>query len=207
MGLYLSPIWHTLLEQYRDSFGYMQNLYNGGVSEGIKAGRPWMLDNGVYSGKFTTESWIVELERWSDYVDTCLGVVVPDGVGDAELTLKRWKEFSGIPRSYGYRVCFVSQDGMITEDVPWDEFDALFVGGTDHHKLNGEGEALCRESLSRKKWLHIGRVNSAKRILRFWYADSFDGTKLSIEPSIRNQRRILHAARVAEQMKKGEMLL
>ena len=207
MGLYLSPVWHTLIPEYRDEFGYMQNLYNGGVSKAIKAHKPWMLDNGVYTGRFTPESWVVELERWADYKDTCIGIVIPDVVGNAIKTLERWVEFSNVPKEYGYPVCLATQDGMKTQDIPWSELDVLFIGGTDEHKLGGEGEALCRDALDRGVWLHIGRVNSAKRILRFSHADSYDGTTLSIEPSIRNQQRILRAARMAQQMKRQRRLL
>ena len=207
MGLYLSPVWHTLIPKYRNDFGYMQNLYNGGISDAIKAHKPWMLDNGVYTGKFTPESWVVELERWTDYKDTCIGIVIPDMVGDAAKTLERWNEFRDIPKDYGYPICFATQDGMKPKDIPWGELDVLFIGGTDHHKLDGEADSLCNEAVDRKIWLHIGRVNSRNRLLRFWFADSYDGTTLSIEPSIRNQRRILNAARMAQQMKKQRRLL
>lgn len=207
MGLYLSPIWHTLLPEYRDEFGYMQNLHNGGVSRAIEKGKPWMLDNGMYTEMWTMELWLRELERFQPYREQCLGIVIPDAVGDALTTIKRWNDHGHIPKEMGYPVCFVTQDGVDFGQIPWDELDVLFIGGTDKHKLEGEGEALCREALERGKWIHVGRVNSARRIERFWYADSYDGTTLSIEPSIHNQRKILNAAREATQRKKERRLL
>jgi hypothetical protein len=102
-------------------------------------------------------------------------------------------------------VAFVTQDGLTLDAVPWGQFDVLFVGGTDQHKLH-ESYPFILEAKQRGVWVHVGRVNSAARIEAFWMADSCDGTTLAIEPSPRKQAILLNAATVA-QAKKGMVSL
>ena len=60
----------------------------------------------------------------------------------------------------------------------------LFIGGTDEFKLGPDAEAIGREAKDRGKWLHMGRVNSIKRlrIAKRMGCDSVDGTYLSFGP-------------------------
>jgi hypothetical protein len=203
--LYLSPVWHTLPENKRARFGYIQSPHGAGVGQGIIAGHPWMLDNGAFSDKWTEASWLVALERWQPYAGTCIAAVCPDVVGDAGATLARFKQYAPIIKQYGYPVAFVTQDGLQMADVPWSDFDVLFVGGTDKHKLK-ESYPFIAEAKRRGLWVHVGRVNSAKRIEAFWMADSVDGTTLAREPSPQVQTILLNAAKVAA-AKKGMVSL
>jgi len=204
--LYLSPVWHSLPEAKRPRFGYIQNLYNGGVAEGIRAGYPWLLDNGAFSDKWNESTWLAALDKWKDYAGTCIAAVVPDVVGDAAATMARFDKYAPVIRAYGYPVAFVTQDGLRMEDVPWDSFDVLFVGGTDEHKFSDAYQFIL-EAKRRGVWVHVGRVNSAIRLAEhFWMADSADGTTLSIEPSIRNFQRILGGVAAAN-AKKGTIPL
>ena len=189
--LYLSPVWHTLQPNMRHKFGYMQNLYNGGVSEAIKLGYPWMLDNGAFSEKWIESKWIEALDIWKPYVSSCIAAVCPDVVGDHSATLVRFFQYAPVISQYGYRVAFVTQDGATTSTIPWGSFSVLFIGGTDKHKLY-EAWDLIEKAREMGLWIHVGRVNSFKRIEMFWMADSVDGTTLAIEPSIRNQMRIIN---------------
>lgn len=200
--LYLSPVWHSLLPQLRHRFGYIQNLHNGGISVAIENGHRWMLDNGAFSDGWSESKWLDALERWQPYASTCIAAVCPDVVGDAAATLERFRQYAPIIRQYGYPVAFVTQDGLTLDTVPWDDFAVLFVGGTDNHKLN-ESMPFIVEAKRRGLWVHVGRVNSAKRIDAFWMADSCDGTTLSIEPSIRNQYRMLNATESANARKEN----
>lgn len=203
--MYLSPVWHTLLASKRAKFGYIQNLHNGGVGQGIIAGYPWMLDNGAFSDNWTEVAWLAALERWQPYAATCIAAVCPDVVGDAGATLARFTQYAPMIRRYGYPVAFVTQDGLCMADVPWGGFDVLFIGGSTEHKLR-QAYPFIWEAKRRGKWVHVGRVNSAARIEAFWMADSCDGTTLAIEPSPRKQAILLNAANVAT-AKKGMVSL
>ena len=198
--LYLSPVWHTLPEAMRARFGYIQNLHNGGVGQAIVAGYRWMLDNGAFSDKWTGAAWLAALAKWQPYTGTCIAAVCPDVVGDAAATLERFVKYAPVIREYGYPVAFVTQDGLTLDAVPWAEFDVLFVGGTDQHKLR-ESWSFISEAKRLGKWVHVGRVNSARRLEQFSMADSADGTQLAIEPSRRNFDKYMHAMACANARK------
>jgi hypothetical protein len=71
-------------------------------------------------------------------------------------------------------------------EVPRDSaFDVLFLGGSDGFKLGNEGWVATQRAKAAGKWVHMGRVNSLKRLL---YAasigcDSADGTFVGHGPS------------------------
>ncbi len=177
-------------EKYLDCFGFFITNSTGGnesprsgfPTRHLRAGRPWSLDNSVFTNKFKTRLWIGRLRALMAYRDTCLFVVVPDVVGDFRATLAKFPRYAKIVRKFGYPVALATQDGLTPELTPWNDFDCLFVGGTDGHKLGREAGALIDEAIKRNKWVHIGRVNSPKRMRQFWRADSWDGTHIGYEP-------------------------
>jgi hypothetical protein len=164
-----------------------------------------MLDNGAFSDKWSESIWFAALERWRPYATTCIAAVCPDVVGDAAATLERFTQYADTIRVHGYPVAFVTQDGLQMADVPWGQFDVLFVGGSTEHKLYGAWEFI-NEAKRRGLWVHIGRVNSAKRIEMFWMADSCDGTTLTREPSPHKQAMLLNAAGAAAAKKEARTL-
>jgi hypothetical protein len=115
-----------------------------------------------------------------------LFAVAPDVLGDAEATL-RLAETSGMLawiRELNYPAALVAQNGLEDLTVPWDDFDALFIGGDTGWKLGPHARHLVGEARGRGKWVHMGRVNSLRR-LRYAAAigcDSADGTFLSFGP-------------------------
>lgn len=106
-------------------------------------------------------------------------VTAPDKVGDALSTLNLFYDW--LPCIQHLNLAFVGQDGVEGLDLPWDRFVCLFIGGTTDWKLSAAAQDLLREAKRRGKWLHIGRVNSQKR-LRYAFdlgVDSVDGTGYS----------------------------
>jgi hypothetical protein len=68
--------------------------------------------------------------------------------------------------------------------VPWNEFDALFIGGTTAWKLGPAAARLAQQGRQRGLWVHMGRVNSLRR-LRYAASigrHSVDGTHLTYGP-------------------------
>jgi hypothetical protein len=144
-------------------------------------GQPWAADNGRFSRPktYSDEGYL----RWLDARpgrERCLFATAPDVVGDAAATLALSRPMFGPIRALGYPVAFVGQDGMEALPVPWDEFDVLFLGGTTAWKLSWGAVVLAREAKEHGKWVHMGRVNSLKRmrIAKAFGCDSADGTYL-----------------------------
>ena len=145
----------------------------------------WCADNGCFGKGYPGDgAWLEWLARHSADVARCSFATAPDVVGDAVATLKRSRPHLDAIRQLGYPAALVAQDGLEDIDVPWDEFDAFFIGGSTEWKLSTDAAFLAMEANSRGKWVHMGRVNSRKRLR---YAKSIgchsaDGTYLVFGP-------------------------
>jgi hypothetical protein len=153
---------------------YPRSMYKGYTEEG----RAWALDNGAYTkGEF--EPWIFFdfLEACRNWWDKLLWAVIPDKVGDAATTMHLYNEWLPIFAEYPVRTAFVAQDGITADDLP-ERFDCLFIGGTDKFKQSKTAASCMKEAKRRKKWVHVGRVNTWQRLLWSYQngADSVDGT-------------------------------
>jgi hypothetical protein len=103
-------------------------------------------------------------------------VACPDVVGDAAATDERWREWAPRILERGLRPAYVLQNGV--REIPADAA-AVFVGGDDALKDGPEGLAAIRAAQRRGLPVHVGRVNTGRRIRYAGAigADSFDGTK------------------------------
>lgn len=124
----------------------------------------WAADNGCFSqgDSFSLDKFY----RWLDRVplDRCLFATAPDVFSDAVATLARSMPELPELRRRGHRAAFVLQNGAERTGIPWDATDAIFIGATDEWKLGPEARGLVREARRRGKWVHMGRVNSEKRL-------------------------------------------
>jgi len=141
-------------------------------------------DNGcfVQADKYSDDgflAWLDQLDR-----EACLFATAPDVVGDAVATRKRAYRMLPRIRELGFRAAFVVQDGETVGQIRWDEMDAIFVGGSTEWKLSQAAADIVAEAKRKGKWVHMGRVNSYKR-MRLAAAigcDSVDGTMLAFAP-------------------------
>jgi hypothetical protein len=157
-------------------------------------GQSWAADNGRYASPqdYTDASYIAWLDTMPR--ESCLFATAPDVVGDAAATLEMSAPMFARIRAAGYRVAFVAQDGLEHLPIPWDDFDALFIGGTTTWKLGEPAAAIAREARARGKWVHMGRVNSLRR-MRYAESigcDSADGTYLRFNPKGRPDKWAAH---------------
>jgi hypothetical protein len=164
------------------------------------AGVTWCADNGVFGKGYPGDSaYLAWLERNAADASTCLFAVAPDVVGDAAATLTRSAPFLPRIRALGYPAALAAQDGLEALAVPWDDLDVLFIGGTTGWKLGHAAARLAREAKERGKWVHMGRVNSRRR-LRYASVigcDSADGTYLAFGPDVNLPRLLDWTADVA----------
>lgn len=140
---------------------------------------PWAIDNGAFAG-FDEQSFRLILRQCAGKPG-CLWAAAPDVVGDAAATLALFDIWEPQLRALGFPVALVAQDGLLASEVPWDRLDCLFIGGTTGFKLGQAARWLAHQAKRRGKLVHMGRVNS-KRRLRYAHSigcDSVDGTSFS----------------------------
>lgn len=161
-------------------------------------GVTWCADNGAYSDKWVEGKWWswLSADRQLGNLERCLFATAPDVVGDAEATWERSRPWLPRIRELGYPVAYVGQNGL--GDLPWEEFDVLFLGGSlecvpcgyvwsrevkpkrrqpcptcgrimGEWKLGAVAREATAEAVRRGMPVHMGRVSSAKR---FAYARS-----------------------------------
>lgn len=146
-------------------------------------GLPWAFDNDAFNG-FDTDRFRSMIARFAG-TPGCLFLPCPDVVCDPAATLARFEEWSGEVRATGFPVGFVGQDGCEDIALPWGEFDAFFVGGSTAWKESRAAMQLCEAAKGRGKWVHVGRVNTLRRIRKVFdwgTVDSIDGTTFSKWP-------------------------
>jgi hypothetical protein len=144
----------------------------------------WAADNGCYAkgAEFDAVRWL----HWLDQAPRkgCLFATAPDVVADAVATLARSRPYLAQIREMGFPVAFVAQDGINDIQVPWDEIDALFIGGTTWFKYSGACREVVKAAKQQGKWTHVGRVNSYGRLCYCFGmgVDSVDGNDLAFGP-------------------------
>lgn len=148
----------------------------------VNYGSVWGMDNGCF--KEYNPTAILNMLKKSQGIPGCLFAVVPDVVCDAQSTLLLFNAWIGTYQRYGYPPCLVAQNGIEDTCIPWDSMAALFIGGCNLFKYSDLVRKLVAEAKQRGKWVHMGRVNSWRRIQ---YAieigcDSFDGTGHALYP-------------------------
>lgn len=151
----------------------------------IPANARLAVDNGRFTNPdgYSDKRYIRHLYRFPR--DLTVFATAPDVVGDHNATVDLAKPALRMIRDIGLPAAFVAQDGWTEETTPWDEFDAIFIGGSTEFKFRGGREAV-RAAKKRKKWAHMGRVNSFERLraAKSIGCDSADGTYLRFGPDI-----------------------
>lgn len=182
-----------------DRLGYIDTPAQGNRRP---EGLIWCADNGCFGKGYPgDEKWLAWLAKNATDAADCLFATAPDVVGDAAATLERSIPFLPQIRALGYPAALVAQNGLEYLEVPWDELDVLFIGGSTDWKLGHAARQLVTEAKARGKWVHMGRVNSERR---YRYAheigcDSADGTYLTFGPDI-NLPKLLAWSRVENQL-------
>jgi hypothetical protein len=142
----------------------------------------WAADTGCFTRPYEHDVYFEWLGAANK--DTCLFATAPDVVGDWDATVELSKPILPLIRDAGYPAAVVLQNGCKT--VPWNDVDAVFIGGDDGFKEGWDAYNLTIEAKQHGKWVHMGRVNSWRRmfIAAKWGCDSVDGTYLAFGPDI-----------------------
>jgi len=169
------------------SLGVMVGPRDGASLQTVAAtGRPWAADNDCFQQLDVDAYW--RLLRRLHHADRSrfLWVTVPDVVADAGATLDRWSEWFPQVDDLGLPAAFAGQDGIEdrADEIPWEDMRCLFIGGSTGWKLSHAAAGLVAEARRRRKWVHVGRVNTRRRVrdIAWMGADSFDGRSFSAWP-------------------------
>ena len=155
----------------------------------------WAADNGRFGkgwpGADEWFRWLAgQVERYG--TERCLWALAPDVPFDAAGTLEESMEWLPRIRALGIPAAFAAQDGCDLLGIPWGEFDVLFLAGSTEWKIGRVAHRLTQEAKERGKQVHMGRVNSKRRLqLAEWFGcDTCDGTYLAFGPDV-NLTRLL----------------
>jgi hypothetical protein len=144
----------------------------------------WAADTGCYTqpNKYSNSRYFSWLSAQNP--STCLFATAPDVLGNARATLDRSAPVLAALRNAGFKAALVAQNGLEHEIIPWESLDCLFIGGTTEWKLGVACAKLIEEAVNRQKWVHMGRVNSFKRLrsAQALGCDSADGTHVAFSP-------------------------
>lgn len=168
------------MTSHREHLGVLLTPFNrNSVDAVIGTGLPWAIDNGAFSGFNATA--FVRLCMRAEGSPRLLWVACPDIVGDATQTATEFERWAPSLHRLRLPVALVAQDGAEDLVQPWDQFCCLFIGGTTEWKLSHAAWDLCREAKRRDKLVHMGRVNSLRRmkIAQLYGCDSIDGSSAS----------------------------
>jgi hypothetical protein len=149
-------------------------------------GGVFAIDNGAYSG-LQLKAFETRLARELENRKRCKFVVAPDVVGSQRRTLElflRWQ-----PKLFGWPLALAIQPGVEEFDLPWDEFEAVFIGGDNQFKTSRAVIHVIRTAQALGKWVHVGRVNEPDRYR--WCidhgVDSIDGSGISLYSNMRRK--------------------
>jgi len=179
--LYLTPPSTPLVREAiaQGKLGWCDSIDQGNARP---PGVVWMADNSCFSDKWNWVEWWTWLV--SEKPEGCLFAVAPDVMRDADATLERATPWLPRIRELGFPVAYVAQNGAKADQLPWEGFDVLFLGGDNAFKLSHDAEQLVLEAHAHGKHAHMGRVNSLRRLqlAKAWGCDSVDGTYVTFGP-------------------------
>lgn len=168
-----------LAGQYPDRLGHLLTPKNrNGMGALLSTGLRWAADNGCYHG-LDKRRFLRMLGRIQGQ-PRLLWCVCPDKVADARATLRLWSIWHDEIEGRGLPVAYVLQDGQ--ENLPLPRADCYFIGGSTAFKLSATAADLASEAKRRGAWLHMGRVNSHRRMVvaHALGCDSIDGSSASM---------------------------
>jgi hypothetical protein len=165
----------AIIQQQRERFGDVIWQLRTPLTRYKLAGCPYGLDNGAFT-RFDEATWLRLVAEAREVKP--LFVCLPDIVGSARRTLELFDAFK--PATLGVPRALVLQDGIGDFAIPWTHLDAVFIGGSDKFKTSEEAFSAARAAKILGKWVHVGRINGAKRVEQWrGVADSCDGSGMS----------------------------
>jgi hypothetical protein len=152
-------------------------------------GVSWCADNGCFGKGYPGDgAYLTWLKRRHEHAARCWFATAPDvaPTGPMKISLERSRPLLPLIRGAGFPVA------LEEVTLPWDDFDVIFIGGDDDFKLGPQAREVVSEANARGLRVHMGRVNSLRRLRYAYYigCSSVDGTYIKYGPDI-NLPRLL----------------
>lgn len=170
---------------------FIQPRSGNSIQDLASCGLWWAADNDALNG-FDVDAYLAMLDQIRQHNTARLlfvtapdaATMTPDGPRVSwDGTLALWASWRKALARRGLPVAIILQDGATVDSVPWDEADAVFLGGSDAFKDGAQAAGLLIEAGRRGLWRHVGRINTQRRErLLLPICDSFDGTQYSMFP-------------------------
>jgi hypothetical protein len=140
-------------------------------------------DNGAF-GSFDEKRFVAMARTLAAQPIKPVFVTLPDVVCDHAATLQLFGRWHRILAGGGLNRAFVLQNGVESggwRAVPWDYIEAVFIGGDTAFKFSEHTAYLVRMAKLMGKWVHMGRVNSVRRLAYAEHigCDSIDGSGIA----------------------------
>jgi hypothetical protein len=172
---------------FRPHLGFMVTPNTGNSIKRICTwGIPWCADNAAFKlDRFDQGRYLAMCRKIQAAPTPPVFVTVPDQVGNHECTSYLFDKWVRYLDALGFDLpwAFVLQNGIEgSDDVPWDQIAAVFIGGDDDFKEDAAVTLdIIPEARRRGKWVHMGRVNGRRRLRLALLADvdSVDGSSLA----------------------------
>lgn len=167
-----------------DRVGVLRTPYENNA---LPTAGDWAGDNDCFKG-LNGPAYLRFLAKIAEHPHKPQWVTCPDVVADAEGTERLFMVWHRVMLDLGIPIALVLQDGLEKRKwralLPsiWDKIAAVFVGGTTGFKMSDTAAAICRDAKDRGKRVHVGRVNTRRRIDYFAHlgcVDSIDGSSFS----------------------------
>ncbi len=143
------------------------------------------VDNGCFTERgqrrFRLDAYLRLIDRALEtFGDFMLFATARDVAFEWEATLRLSLPMLPKIRALGAPAALVVQDGATPANIPWDDLDCIFIGGSTEWKLSATAAQITEAAVRRQKWVHMGRVNSLlrMRIAQDFGCRSADGTYL-----------------------------
>jgi len=133
--------------------GLLGQIVTPATGNRLKPGRAWCADNAAFSGRYPgDDAYLAWLAARLPSVGDCAVAVAPDIPLDAAATLALSAPMLPRIRALSYPVALCAQDGLEQLDVPWRDFDVLFIAGSTQWKLSAAAAALARDRADAEGW-------------------------------------------------------
>lgn len=187
MRILVSGCTVTVAQQYAlrpDRLGVLLTPSSGNR---VPAAMPFGCDNDCFAG-LDAPKYLRFLAKLSAAGRKPAWVTCPDKVGDMAETWRLYDVWAPLLRSLELPVALALQDGLELfkwrARLPsvWADLAAVFVGGSTAFKEGPTARDICREAKRNGLLVHVGRVNTRRRIrllARWGCVDTIDGRNWS----------------------------